>query len=82
MGGYKHVKTEDDSGVYSITSLYDGSLAAKERLSEWMNIDAQDLCKSEYTLISEESIPIMNRLGEAIFSRLIWKIRCREKPSE
>jgi hypothetical protein len=30
MGGYKHVKTEDGSGVYAITSLYDGSLAAKE----------------------------------------------------
>ena len=82
MGGYKYVKTEDGSGIYSITSLYDGRLVSKERLSEWMDIDAQDLCKSEYTLISEESVPVMNRLGEAIFSRLIWKIRCREKPGE
>lgn len=34
MGGYKHVKTEDDSWVYFSASLYDGNLAAKERLSE------------------------------------------------
>jgi hypothetical protein len=47
-----------------------------------MDLEAQDLCESPYVLISQESVPIMNRLGEAIYSRLIWKIRCREEPIE
>ena len=79
---YRHVKTEDGSGIYSITSLYDGSQAGRARITEWMDLEAQDLCESPYALISQESVPIMNRLGEAIYSRLIWKIRCREEPIE
>jgi len=35
------------------------------------------MCASgSYRLISEESTPTFNRLGEAIDSRLIWKIEC------
>jgi hypothetical protein len=73
---------EDGSGIYTITNLYDGSQASKEGLAEWMDTEAQKACHSPYSLISEESIPTINRLGEATFSRLVWKIRCRGQPNE
>ncbi|HKX53847.1 MAG TPA: hypothetical protein VJM47_08605 [Nitrosospira sp.] len=73
---------EDGSGIYTITNLYDGSLASKEQLAGWMDTEAQKICHSPYSLISEESIPTINRLGEATFSRLVWKIKCRGQVSE
>ena len=72
----------DNPGVYTITNLYDGSQASKDRLAGWMDTEAQKVCHSPYSLISEESFPIINRLGEATFSRLVWKIRCRGQTSE
>ena len=72
--------TEDGSPIYSITSLYDGETGSKDRVSAAMDIDAANLCRSGYTLISEESRPIMNGIGEVISSRLIWEIRCDTKP--
>lgn len=72
----------DSPGVYTITNLYDGSQASKERLAGWMDTEAQKVCHSPYSLISEESVPTINRLGEATFSRLVWKIRCRGQVSE
>jgi len=48
-----------------------------------MDIDASNMCASgRYTLISEESVPTMNRLGEANFSRLIWTIECVQQSEE
>ena len=73
---------DDDSDIYTITNLYDGSQASKERLAKWMDTEAQKVCRSPYSLISEESVPITNRLGEATFSRLVWKIRCRGQVSK
>ncbi|WP_074744889.1 hypothetical protein [Nitrosospira multiformis] len=72
----------DSPGVYTITNLYDGSQPSKERLAGWMDTEAQKVCHSPYSLISEESVPTINRLGEASFSRLVWKIRCRGQMSE
>lgn len=69
-------------GIYTITNLYDGSQASKDRLAGWMDTEAQKVCHSPYSLISEESVPIINRLGEATFSRLVWKISCRGQVSE
>ena len=72
----------DSPGVYTITNLYDGSQESKERLAGWMDTEAQKVCHSPYSLISEESIPTINQLGEATFSRLVWTIRCRGQVSE
>jgi hypothetical protein len=64
------------SGMYSITSLYDGDTDSRERASQWMDAEARNICNSDYTRISEESVPTINRLGEVPFSRLIWQIKC------
>ncbi len=64
------------SGTYSITSLYDGDVESKERAAKWMDAKVRNMCASDYTLLSEESVPTMNPLGEVTFSRLIWQIRC------
>ncbi|SFO37383.1 hypothetical protein [Nitrosospira briensis] len=76
---YKPVRTQDGSRVYSITSLYDGSQGAREQAIQWLDINARNLCLSEYALLSEETVPIMNRVGEVISSRLIWEIECMEQ---
>jgi hypothetical protein len=73
---YKPGDTMNDSRVFSITSLYDGETGSKERTSVALDIDARNLCMSDYTLISEESYPIMNRIGEVTSSRLVWEIKC------
>lgn len=75
---YKPVRTEDGSRLYSITTVYDGGEGARRQAAEWLDIDVRNLCLSEYTLLSEKSVPIMNRLGEVIFSRLVWEVRCKE----
>ena len=72
--------TEGGSRTYSIISLYDGETGSKDRASAAMDIDAINLCRSGYTLISEESRPIMNGIGEVTSSRLIWEIKCDIKP--
>jgi uncharacterized protein YceK len=64
------------SGTYSITSLYDGDTGSRERAAKWMDTEVKNICASDYTLISEESVPIMNQLGEVTFSRLIWEVKC------
>jgi hypothetical protein len=74
---YKPVSAQDGSRVYSITSLYDGGEGARGQAIQWLDINARNLCLSEYTLLSEETVPIMNQLGEVISSRLIWEIECR-----
>ena len=72
--------TEGGSRIYSITSLYDGETGSKDRASAAMDVDAINLCRSGYTLLSEESRPIMNGIGEVTSSRLIWEIKCEPKP--
>jgi hypothetical protein len=64
------------SGIYSITSLYDGDTGSRERAANWMDAEARNICASDYTRISEESVPTINRLGEVPFSRLIWQVKC------
>lgn len=76
---YRPVRTQDGSRVYSITSLYDGGEGARGQAIQWLDINARNLCLSEYALLSEETVPIMNRLGEVISSRLTWEIECREQ---
>jgi uncharacterized protein YceK len=68
------------SGMYSITSLYDGDTGSRERAAKWMDTEAKNICASDYTRISEESVPTMNQLGEVTFSRLIWEVRCLPPP--
>ena len=79
---HKSGGNSDSPGVYTITNLYDGSQESKERLAGWMDTEAQKVCHSPYSLISEESIPTINQLGGATFSRLVWTIRCRGQVSE
>ncbi|WP_025041133.1 hypothetical protein [Nitrosospira briensis] len=76
-GDHEPVRTEDGSSVYSLTSLYDGNPESRQRAAEWLDIDAKNLCLSEYTLISEESVPTFNQIGAVISSRLVWKIKCQ-----
>jgi uncharacterized protein YceK len=68
------------SGLYSITSLYDGDAGSRERAAKWMDTEARNICASDYTRISEESVPTINRLGEVPFSRLIWQVKCAPQP--
>ncbi|SEO83471.1 hypothetical protein SAMN05216316_1222 [Nitrosovibrio sp. Nv6] len=82
MADSKPIRTEGGSAVYSLTSLYDGSSGARGRAAEWLDINARNLCLSEYTLISEESVPILNRIDEVIHSRLTWEIKCKEETQE
>ncbi len=70
---------EDGSRIYSIISLYDGEPGSREQAVKSMDIDATNLCGSGYTLNSEISRPIMNRIGEVTSSRLIWEIKCDPK---
>jgi hypothetical protein len=74
---HEPVRIEDGSSVYSLTSLYEGSPESRQRAAEWLDIDAKNLCMSEYTLLSEESIPTFNRIGAVISSRLVWEIKCQ-----
>lgn len=66
----------DGSRTYSIMSLYDGEVGSKDRAAAGLDIDARNLCGSDYTLLSEEILPIMNRISVVTSSRLIWEIRC------
>lgn len=68
------------SGMYSITSLYDGDTESRERAAKWMDAEAKNICASDYTRTSEESVPTMNQLGEVTFSRLIWEVKCLPPP--
>lgn len=64
-------------------TLHDGEAGSREQAAKRMDIDAKNMCVSgSYTRISEESIPIINRLGEATFARLIWQIECVQLPEE
>jgi hypothetical protein len=76
---YKPAETVDSSKIFSITSSYDGEMGSKERTSAALDIDARNLCMSGYTLISEESHPIMNRIGEVTYLRLVWEIKCNAR---
>jgi hypothetical protein len=67
---------EDGSRAYSIVSLYDGEVGSRDRARAALDIDARNLCGADYTLLSEETQPIMNRIGEVTSSRLVWEIRC------
>jgi hypothetical protein len=71
---------EDGSRTYSMVSLYDGEVGSKDRAAAALDIDARNLCGADYTLLSEESRPIMNRIGEVTSSRLVWEIRCLPQP--
>lgn len=74
------IRTEDGSRVYSLTSLYDGVPGSREQAAKSMDIDARNLCMSGYTLISEESRPIMDVSGRVRSSRLVWEVKCDQKP--
>ena len=67
---------KDGSRTYSIVTLYDGDVGSRDRALAALNIDARNLCGADYTLLSEETRPIMNRIGEVTSSRLVWEIRC------
>jgi hypothetical protein len=67
---------EDGSRTYSLVSLYDGEVGSKDRAAGALDVDARNLCGADYTLLSEETRPIMNRVGEVTSSRLVWEIRC------
>lgn len=82
LTGPKEEIAEDGSRIYSLTSLYAGAAGSREQVVEWMDIDARNLCRSEYTLLSEESIPIIDPVGAATSSRLVWKIKCRPVAEE
>ncbi|MEO8992556.1 MAG: hypothetical protein ABI284_01105 [Nitrosospira sp.] len=81
-GDRQPVRTENGSSVYSLASIYDGSPESRQQAAEWLDIDARNLCMSEYTLISEESIPTFNRIGSVISSRLVWEIKCHATGEE
>lgn len=67
---------EDGSRTYSMVSLYDGEVGSKDRAAAALDVDARNLCGADYTLLSEETRPIMNRISEVTSSRLVWEIRC------
>lgn len=73
---------EDGSRIYSLTSLYQGTGESRQQMVEWMDIDARNLCRSDYTLLSEESVPIIDPVGAATSNRLVWKIKCRPTGEE
>ena len=73
---------EDGSRIYTLTSLYQGTGESGGQMTEWMDNDARNLCRSDYTLLSEESIPIIDPVGAATSSRLVWKIKCRQTGDE
>lgn len=68
--------SSDGARSYSIMSLYDGEVGSKELAAQGLDIDARNLCRADYMLLSEEIRPIMNRIGEVTSSRLVWEIKC------
>lgn len=76
MADYKPVRTEDGIEVYSIESVYDGDKESRALSLEWLDIEANNICEGGYTLLAEESVPLLNHLQEVISSRLIWEIKC------
>jgi hypothetical protein len=62
--------------------MYDGSLGGKEQASGWLDIDARNLCRSPYKLISEKTVSNVNHIGEVTSSRLIWTVTCERPPEE
>ena len=74
-------QAENGPGPYSISTIYDGSLGGKEQASGWLDIDARNLCRSPYKLISEKTISNVNHIGEVISSRLVWTVTC-DRPAE
>ena len=82
LTGPKSELAEDGSRVYSLTSLYQGTGESRREMTEWMDNDARNLCRSDSTLLSEESIPIIDSVGAATSNRLVWKIKCRPTGDE
>jgi hypothetical protein len=75
-------QAENGPGPYSISTMYDGSLAGKEQASKWLDIDARNLCRSPYKLISEKTLSNVNHIGEVTSSRLVWTVTCEHPPEE
>jgi hypothetical protein len=82
LSGARPDQAENGPGMYSISTVYDGSLGARAQASEWLDNDAKNLCRSPYKLISEKSISNVNHLGEVTSSRLIWNVTCERPPAE
>ncbi|PTR17020.1 hypothetical protein C8R31_101175 [Nitrosospira sp. Nsp2] len=80
--GSKPDQTENSPGTYSISTIYDGSLGGREQASEWLAIDAKNLCRSPYKLLSEKTFSTVNHLGEVTSSRLTWTVSCEPPPEE
>lgn len=78
----KSNQAENGPGPYSISTMYDGSLGGKEQASEWLDIDARNLCRSPYKLISEKTLATLNHIGEVTSSRLVWTVTCEHPPEE
>lgn len=76
MADRKPIRIEDGIQLYSLESVYDGDKPSRVLALEWLDTEAKNLCESGYTLISEESVPVLNHLQEVISSRLIWEIKC------
>jgi hypothetical protein len=74
--------SENGPGMYSISTVYYGSWRAEEEASEWLDIDAKNLCGSPYKLISKKTSSNMNHLGEVTSSRLMWIVSCERPPEE
>jgi hypothetical protein len=77
----KPEQMENSPGTYSISSIYDGSLGGREQASEWLDIDAKNLCRSPYKMLSARTFSTVNHLGEVTSSRLTWTVSC-ERPAE
>jgi hypothetical protein len=73
---------ENGPGTYSISTMYDGTLGGKEQASGWLDIDARNLCRSPYKLISEKTVSNVNHIGEVTSSRLVWTVTCEHPPEE
>lgn len=76
------IRTEDGSKVYSIMSLYGGESGSREQAAKSLDIEARNLCMSGYTLMSEETRPMIDADGGVRSSRLIWEVKCDKKPEE
>lgn len=72
-----------EGGIYSLTALYDGTLASRKEAGKSLDIQAKNMCASgKYTLLSEETVSRFNQLSEGVYSRLTWKIECEPVPEE
>jgi hypothetical protein len=72
-----------EGGNYSLTALYDGTLASRKQAAKSLDIQATNMCASgKYELLSEETVSRFNQFGEGTYSRLTWTIECEPVSEE